>query len=73
MSLTRKERQALQDQIDSAKAKLEADRANRPKRQLTTKQLENLRRGRELNPHFHPKKDDSNNDSDKQSEEVVKA
>ena len=71
MSLTRKERQALQDQIDSAKAKLEADRANRPKRQLTAKQLENLRRGRELNPHFHPKKDDSKISSDKQSEEVV--
>ena len=72
MSLTRKEVKALEDSIAAAKAKLEADRATRPKRQLTQKQLDNLARGRSMNQRFHPKKkDDSNNDSVKQSEDIV--
>ena len=53
--LTKAERIALQDQIASAKARLAVDKQTRPKRQLTAKQLENLRRGREANPHFKPK------------------
>ena len=53
--LTKTEKQALQDQIASAKAKLAIDKTNRPKRQLTEKQLENLARGRSMNPHFKPK------------------
>ena len=70
--LTRKERQELEESIAAAKAKLAADKATRPKRQLTQKQLDNLARGRSMNPRFHPKKkDDTNNVSDKQSEDTV--
>lgn len=55
-SLSRKEKQELEESIANAKAKLAADKLSRPKRKLTQKQLENLRKGREANPHFHPKK-----------------
>ena len=53
--LSRKEKQDLLDSIANAKQQLAVDKAQRPKRQLTAKQLENLRRGREMNPRFHPK------------------
>ena len=53
--LSRKEKQDLLDSIANAKQQLAVDKAQHPKRQLTAKQLENLRRGREMNPHFKPK------------------
>ena len=53
--LTRKEKQDLLDSIASAKQQLANDKAARPKRQLTQKQLDNLAKGRAMNPRFHPK------------------
>ena len=58
-ALTRKEKAELQEQITNAKKALASDKANRPKRQLTQKQLENLAKGRTMNPRFHPKKEES--------------
>ena len=67
--LSRKEKQDLVDQIATAKARLATDRLTRPKRKLSEKQLENLRKGREANPYFHPRKptDELSKKLDKQS------
>ena len=48
-SLTRSEKKALREQIKEAKAKLNEDRKNRPKRTLTEKQLKALEEGRKKN------------------------
>ena len=56
-ALTRAERKALEEQIRSAKQALLLDKATRPKKQLTQKQLDNLAAGRAKNPKFRPKKE----------------
>ena len=48
-TLTRSEKKALLEQIKEAKAKLNEDRKNRPKRTLTEKQLKALEEGRKKN------------------------
>ena len=58
--LTRAERKALEDQIREAKEALMLDKATRPKRKLTQKQLDNLAKGRAANPNFRPKKSTKN-------------
>ena len=50
--LTRSEIKALKEQIRSAREALMLDKANRPKRQLTQKQLDNLAKGRALNSKY---------------------
>ena len=50
--LTRKERETLKQQIKQAKEMLAKDKETRPKKQLSPKQLENLAKGRALNPKF---------------------
>ena len=48
-TLTRSEKKALREQIKEAKAKLNEDKKNRPKRTLTEKQLKALEEGRKKN------------------------
>ena len=48
-ALSRSEKKALREQIKEAKAKLNEDRKNRPKRKLTEKQLKALEEGRKKN------------------------
>ena len=47
--LSRSEKKALREQIKEAKAKLNEDKKNRPKRTLTEKQLKALEEGRKKN------------------------
>ena len=65
--LTRKEKQELRQQIEVAKEALAKDKASRPKKKLSPKQLENLARGRAANPKFKPKNDSLSAKLDRQS------